>query len=116
LGLFQWQVAERLGASIETYLLWEKGRGQPLTRYYPAIFRFLGYDPYPEPRSLPEQIASKRRRLGWSIKEAAARLKVDEGTFGRWESGAWEPRLSRKTIKRFLGMKTPPLGQGNKRR
>jgi DNA-binding transcriptional regulator YiaG len=95
--------------SVDTYLLWEKGEATPLTRYYPAIFRFLGYDPFPSPQTLPEQITAQRRRLGWSIKKAAAWLKVDEGTFGRWESGEWKPRKSEKAVRRFLAIPTPPL-------
>ena len=90
---------------MDTYLLWENDRAQPLTRYYPAIFRFLGYDPFPPPQTLPEQIAAQRRRLGWSIEKAAAKIEVDEGTFGRWESGEWSPRKSQAAIRRFLDLK-----------
>jgi transcriptional regulator with XRE-family HTH domain len=100
----QREAAERLRVGIETYLLWEKGRTEPFIRNYPAIFRFLGYDPFPPPQTFPEQIASQRRRLGWSIKKSAARIGVDEGTFGRWESGAWKPRKSEKKVSRFLAL------------
>lgn len=85
-----------------TYLLWEQDRTRPVVRYYPAIFQFLGYDPFPASLTLPERIAAKRRQLGWSIKEAAAYVGVDEGTFGRWESGEWKPRLSGESVKKFL--------------
>ena len=87
---------------MDTYLLWENGRAQPLTRYFPAIFSFLGYDPFPLARTLPEQIAAQRRRLGWPIKKAAAQVGVDEGTFARWERGDWKPRQSREVVRRFL--------------
>jgi hypothetical protein len=30
---------------------------------------------------------------------------VDEGTFGRWESGEWKPRLSGTVVERFFAMK-----------
>jgi transcriptional regulator with XRE-family HTH domain len=102
LGLFQREVAARLGVNIWTYLLWEQDRTIPVVRYYPAIFQFLGYDPFPAPLTLPERIAAKRRQLGWSIKTAAKFAGVDEGTFGRWESGEWKPRLSGPALKKFL--------------
>ena len=101
-GLFQREVAHQLGVNEWTYLLWEQDRATPTIRYYPAIFRFLGYDPYPSPITLAEQIASKRRALGLPIKEAAALLEVDEGTFSRWESGEWKPRKSLDIVRRFL--------------
>lgn len=53
----------------------------------PAIIRFLGCDPFPEPKSLPERLLAKRRAMGWLIKEAARELGVDEGTWGAWECG-----------------------------
>jgi DNA-binding XRE family transcriptional regulator len=102
LGLFQKDVAARLRINNWTYLLWERDRTAPIVRYYPALFAFLGYDPFPVPISIPEKIAAKRRELGWSIKEAARQLGVDEGTFARWESGEWKPRMSVEVIKRFL--------------
>lgn len=102
LGLLQREVARAVSVNTWTYLLWEKGRTAPEMRYFPAIFRFLGYDPFPAPQTLPERIASKRRALGLSIREAAKLVGVDEGTFGRWESGEWKPRVSREAVDRFL--------------
>jgi len=85
-------------------MLWEKGRTTPTIRYYPAIFRFLGFDPFPPPTTLPERIASKRRALGLPITEAAKLVEVDEGTFSRWESGEWKPRMSGDAVRRFLAL------------
>jgi DNA-binding XRE family transcriptional regulator len=51
----------------------------------PAIIRFLGYDPFPEAASLSDRLAVARRANGWTIKQAAEQLGVDEGTWGRWE-------------------------------
>jgi transcriptional regulator with XRE-family HTH domain len=103
LGRTQKQVADRLAVNTWTYLLWEQDRTTPIVRYYPAILALLGYDPFPAPTSLPERIASRRRELGLSIKQAAAGLGVDEGTFSRWESGEWKPRMSGPTVEKFLG-------------
>ena len=75
---------------------------RPLTRYYPALFSFLGYDPFPSPQSLAERIAQKRRQLGLTIAQVAAMLDVDVETFAKWESGAWRPRMSKEKVERFL--------------
>jgi DNA-binding XRE family transcriptional regulator len=101
-GMTQGQVASRVGVNTWTYLLWETDRSTPTVRYYPAIFRFLDYDPFPAPTSLAERVASKRRALGLSIKQAAKLVGVDEGTFRRWENGAWKPRMSGKAVERFF--------------
>ena len=51
----------------------------------PAIIELLGYDPFPEAASLSERLAAIRRANGWTIKQAAGQLGVDEGTWARWE-------------------------------
>ncbi|MGH6890379.1 MAG: helix-turn-helix domain-containing protein [Rhizomicrobium sp.] len=107
-GRTQWQVARQLGVNTWTYGLWETDRTKPTVRYYPAIFRFLGYEPFPAALTLPERIAAQRRELGLSHRSAAAKAGVDEGTFRRWESGAWKPRLSRVAVDRFLKTPAPP--------
>ena len=85
--LSQKRVAQRLGVTSWTVLNWEKGKTEPPIESIPAILRFFGYDPFPEPKSLPERLLAMRRAMGWSIKEAARQLGVDEGTWGAWESG-----------------------------
>jgi len=52
-----------------------------------AIIRSLGYDPFPEPKSIAERLLAKRRAMGWSIKEAARQLGVGEGTWEARERG-----------------------------
>jgi transcriptional regulator with XRE-family HTH domain len=104
-GLIQKEVAKQLGVNTWTYILWEHGRSTPTIRFYPSIFGFLGYDPFPAPRTLSEQIASKRRRLGLSFREVADLLGVDEGTVSRWESGEWKPRMSQEAVQSFLADK-----------
>jgi transcriptional regulator with XRE-family HTH domain len=104
-GLIQKEVAKQLGVNTWTYILWEQDRSTPTIRYYPSIFAFLGYDPFPAPRSLSEQIATKRRRLGLSFREVAHLLGVDEGTVSRWESGEWQPRRSEQAVETFLALR-----------
>lgn len=91
-----------MGTTVFTYSDWETGTYQPSIRSYPAIIAFLGYDPHPAPKTLPERLAAKRRALGLTIKEAAERVGVDEGTFARWESGEWKPRRSEEKVESFL--------------
>jgi DNA-binding XRE family transcriptional regulator len=106
-GLLQREVAAKLGVVASTYLLWERDRSKPTVGYYPAIFSFLGYEPFPEPTTLPERIAAQRRRLGRTIKEASSAIGVDEGTFHRWETGEWKPRMSEEAVRRFLALPVP---------
>ena len=87
LRLTQKQAAERLGVNPWTVLNWEKDHTAPPIESMPAIIRFLGYDPFPEPKNIPERLLAKRRAMGWSIKEAARQLGVHEGTWGDWERG-----------------------------
>ena len=47
------------------------------------ILAFLGYDPFPNPAKFSEQLAALRRTRGWTIKEAARKLGVDGGTWGK---------------------------------
>lgn len=92
LRLSQKRVADRLGVSAWTVLNWEKNKSKPPIEAIPAIVRFLGYTPFPEPKNLPERLLAKRRVMGWSIKEASRQFGVDEGTWGAWESGTTIPK------------------------
>jgi len=95
----QKQAAERLGVNPWTVLNWEKDHTEPPIESMPAIIRFLGYDPSPEPKSLAGRLLAKRRAMGWSIREAARQLGVDEGTWGGWERGPIAP--SRRYLPRI---------------
>lgn len=105
-GLTQGEVARSFGVNENSYNLWEQDKAVPLVGYYPGIFAFLGYDPFPLPATLAEQIGSKRRSLGLTQEEAAGLLGVDEGTFARWENGTFRPLLSGERITRFLDART----------
>jgi DNA-binding XRE family transcriptional regulator len=50
LRLTQKRAAERLGVNQWTVLNWEKSHTEPLIESMPAIIRFLGYEPFPEPK------------------------------------------------------------------
>lgn len=50
------------------------------------MISFLGYDPIPEPMTLPDRIQWARRRNGISQGELARRLGLDPATVWAWEA------------------------------
>jgi len=56
-------------------------------RYIPAIIGFLGYDPQLLADSIPELLATARRRLGLPERKMATMLGVDPATLIGWEAG-----------------------------
>lgn len=67
------------------------------------ILSFLGYNPFPAPKNLSERLLAIRRVNGWTIKEAAGRLGVDEGTWSKWERTGWIPwHRYRHAVDKFL--------------
>lgn len=103
LSLSQPGAAARMGVDAWTVLNWEKGRTEPPVKAYPAIIRFLGYDPLPTPKTLRDRLLAKRRTKGWSITEAASAAGVDQSTWGTWErtGGVAWPRYQ-ELLDRFL--------------
>ena len=101
--LNQKEAACQLGVKSWTVLNWEKGHTEPPIESMPAILQFLGYDPYPKPKTLSERMFAKRRAMGWSILEAAWQLGVEQGTWGAWERGETILlRRHRALVARFL--------------
>ena len=92
LGFRQKDVGKLFRVDAFTVLNWEKGKTIPATRYLPRITTFLGYDPFPAPRTLGKRVVAARRRLGISRKKLALRLNVDEGALKRWEEDRMTPR------------------------
>ncbi len=110
--LMQKEVTDQLGVNAWTILNWEKGHTEPPIVSIPAIVRFLGYDPFPQPTTLPEKLLAKRREMGWSIKEAAQAVGVDPSTWGNWERGQTILyRQHRVLIARFLDLPADALDQ-----
>ncbi len=111
LGLTQYEAATSLGINYWTFMTWEKGR-VPLPWAYPAIIKFLGYEPWDEPATLGEQLKAERLRRGLSIDAAAKACGADEGTFMRWERDEWNPmQPSRPGITQFLAPQEPLWSQ-----
>ncbi len=57
---------------------WEKGYTNHEIQHFPAIFSFLEYDPFPDPKTLGEKIVAWRRRNGITRKSLARQLGIDE--------------------------------------
>jgi transcriptional regulator with XRE-family HTH domain len=98
LSLTQKEVARELGVNFRTYENWEQGKYEPEVRFFPALIRFLGFDPTPPPATFGERIAAARRRDGLSQRELARRLGLDPATVWAWETGQVRrpsPRLRR---------------------
>jgi transcriptional regulator with XRE-family HTH domain len=69
----------------------------------PAIIQFLGYNPLPAARSLPERLRTARRALGLSQRKMAKKLGVDPATLMGWEAGRHQPTWKRlESIARAL--------------
>jgi DNA-binding transcriptional regulator YiaG len=76
-----------LGTDEGSVINWEKGRRAPRVYRLPAIIQFLGYNPLPEPRTVPERLVAKRLERGWSRKLASRYLGIDVTTLRDWEQG-----------------------------
>jgi transcriptional regulator with XRE-family HTH domain len=104
--------AKEIGVSLRAFGYLEAGESEPLIQNYPAILRFLGYDPYPPPlTTLPERMLAKRRAMGWGQKEAARAYGVNERTWMKWERGQGLPsdRFGhREPLERFLKAASQP--------
>ena len=88
-----------------TILNWEKGHTEPPVEAVPALLQFLGYDPLPEPTTLPERLLAKRRVMGWSIRKAAQNVGVDPGAWRDWEQrSVILYRTHRVLVARLLGL------------
>jgi DNA-binding XRE family transcriptional regulator len=55
----QAEVATHLGVTRDTVRNWEKERTEPAAALVPAIVDFLGYAPFAEPKTIPENDCSE---------------------------------------------------------
>jgi len=82
LGLKQAEVAGLVGVDKWTVLNWERGKTEPVVRYYSAILAFLGYNPLPVGETFQERLKAARQARGLSWKRLAEELGC-----GRQQSG-----------------------------
>ena len=94
-----------MAVSTATVLNWEKGKKSPLTSYLGRVLAFVGFDPFPPPTTIPEQLLHERRKHGWSTGEAGRQLGVDRTTWQDWERGELILyRKHRAKVAEFLGL------------
>ncbi|MFQ5675836.1 MAG: helix-turn-helix domain-containing protein [bacterium] len=101
LGLFQEQIARRIGVDAVTVYNWERNRNSPHLRVIPKIIAFLGYAPCQPAKSLPEKLLSCRRLLGLSQKQMAKMIGIDPYTLGKFERG--KGQAMERTLERIEG-------------
>ncbi len=105
-GIQQRDAGRAIGCDPGTLLNWEKGRVAPDVRFWPAILRFLGYDPRPEPAGFGGRIRAAREAEGLTEEALARKLGLDPGTVGAWEGDQVShpyPRI-RRLFERYLAL------------
>jgi transcriptional regulator with XRE-family HTH domain len=111
------EAAKLLGTDECSVINWEKGRTVPKVYRLPAIIRFLGYNPLPEPRTISERLVAKRLERGWPRKLGARHLGIDVSTLRDWEQGKIILFRKHQTlVASFLSIPEGELGQQMKTR
>lgn len=106
LGILQREAAERMDILTETYANWEKDKTTPVASQFRPVVEFLGYDPSPDPTTLAERLAAKRRALGVTFDQVAKHLGWDPGTLTRYLNGTWRmPPARAATLEMFLAQR-----------
>jgi transcriptional regulator with XRE-family HTH domain len=101
------RLPRKFGVRYRTYLTWEQGTHRPSTRLWPGLISYLGYDPTATGERDVDQVEAARRRLGWSMREVAAFIRVDPGTLARWRSGRSQPAFAGDRLDEFLSLQLP---------
>ena len=108
LGIFQSDAGRIMGVCKASVWNWENRRAEPEDYLYPAIIRFLGREPWPEPQTLAEHLRAERKRRGITIQAAAMLMKVSHGALANWEDGTANPnQINLAGVIAFLGQRTP---------
>jgi transcriptional regulator with XRE-family HTH domain len=76
LCLLQRELAKELGVSEWMLRHWERNTTAPAIGFVPRIVAFLGYDPHPVPKFLPDRLLAARRQQGISRRAARANKRV----------------------------------------
>lgn len=102
--LRQSEAAAVIGVDLKTYKVWEIEGSQPHSHNWPAIIKFLDYDPIVRvPVTIAELVSAVRRRHGLTAKELGRLLGVDKLTVRAWEARRREPHPPhRKFLKALL--------------
>ena len=82
--------------------------------FYPAIIRFLGYNPLPESTTRGQAIKRERYTRGWSRRHLAGVAGVDEGTIQRLETDRkGSVKKPAEAVCKVLGITTEPDKTGD---
>ena len=98
-GLEQKDLANILGVTESCIWLWENHRSGPPIPRCKGVIEFLGYDPFPEPKTFAERLVAFRRHSGFRVRDAAALANVDPASWSSWErnehkiTGAYRARI-----------------------
>jgi DNA-binding XRE family transcriptional regulator len=85
--------AKAIGVEASAYNLWEWGKGEPSIAFWPAVIKFLGYDPIcANPSTLSERLDAPQRRTGLTRKAIGESIGVTWTTLNHWEMGRTKPR------------------------
>jgi DNA-binding XRE family transcriptional regulator len=82
----QKDAAAMLGVGHFTYITWEKDQATPFPRYYPAIIKFVGYNPLPEGMTKGQRMQRDRLARGLTQEQAAEIAGIDESTWWKKEN------------------------------
>lgn len=92
LDLFQKDLTDYFGITLETMTIWENNYGEPQIRYFPKIIEFLGFLPIEiDTSTLGGKIKLYRYQHGLSHKNMAQLLGVDASTIRSWEHNEHAP-------------------------
>lgn len=102
LGLYQKDVAARLGVATSTIWNWEHGWNVDL-RYIPRILALLGYNPIPCPDDPLGKLVWYKQVNGLTVEELGGEMGRDPDQLADWLSGRHIPcKRNQKKIELFL--------------
>lgn len=97
--MYQKDVARELGVNQWTLIGWEKGTKQiSQPSMFPKVIAWLGYDPFPKPKTEGEELRQARLRRGLTARQAAEAAGVDQGTWLRIENDRGGSCQTRKRL------------------
>jgi transcriptional regulator with XRE-family HTH domain len=102
LGLYQKDVAAKIGVTTSSIWNWEHRRDIDL-RFIPRVLEFLGYNPIPCPEDLVSKLSWYKQVNGLTLEQLGAEMNRDPEQLTDWLSGQHKPcRRNREIVKRFL--------------
>ncbi|HKI51942.1 MAG TPA: helix-turn-helix transcriptional regulator [Geothermobacteraceae bacterium] len=102
LGLYQKDVAVKIGVTASTLWNWEHNWTIDL-RYFPRVIKFLGYNPISCPDDLMEKLAWYKQVNGLTFKDLGAEMGRDPEQLSDWLAGRHNPcRRNQEEVELFL--------------